>query len=86
MRDRDAEQVLPYDANDSPFPEVRAVVQPTNDLSLPVNTVRMWTIGLLFTIVCWNRIVHLAGLPYPRIDMYGITNSSSFPLGRLAAD
>lgn len=51
LRDRDAEKILPYDADDSPFPEVRAVVQPVDDLSLPVNTVRMWTIGLLFTIV-----------------------------------
>ncbi|KAL2217290.1 OPT oligopeptide transporter protein-domain-containing protein [Thermoascus aurantiacus ATCC 26904] len=49
--DRDAHQILPYEADDSPFPEVRAVVSPVDDPSLPVNTVRMWCIGLLFTIV-----------------------------------
>ena len=51
LPDRDAEKILPYEADDSPFPEVRAVIQPVNDLTLPVNTVRMWTIGILFTIV-----------------------------------
>jgi hypothetical protein len=51
LRDRDADEILPYDADNSPFPEVRAVIQPVDDLSLPVNTVRMWTIGLIFTIV-----------------------------------
>lgn len=49
--DRDAHQILPYEADDSPFPEVRAVVSPVDDPSLPVNTVRMWCIGLLFTVV-----------------------------------
>lgn len=51
LRDQDAEEILPYEADDSPFPEVRAVVRPVDDLSLPVNTVRMWLIGLVFTIV-----------------------------------
>ena len=51
LPDRDAEKILPHEADDSPFPEVRAVIQPVNDLTLPVNTVRMWTIGILFTIV-----------------------------------
>lgn len=51
LRDQDAEEILPYDADDSPFPEVRAVIRPVDDLSLPMNTARMWTIGLVFTIV-----------------------------------
>lgn len=51
LRDRDAQEILPYEADDSPFPEVRAVVRPVDDVSLPVNTVRMWTIGMTFTIV-----------------------------------
>ena len=51
LRDHDAEKILPYEANDSPYPEVRAVVRPVDDVSLPVNTVRMWTIGIIFTIV-----------------------------------
>ncbi|KAJ6136602.1 hypothetical protein N7512_001762, partial [Penicillium capsulatum] len=51
LRDRDAEEVLPYEADDSPYPEVRAVIQPVDDLSMPVNTLRVWVIGLVFTIV-----------------------------------
>ena len=51
LSDGDAQRILPYDADDSPFPEVRAVVSPIDDASLPVNTVRMWTIGIVFTIV-----------------------------------
>ncbi|KAL3455888.1 OPT oligopeptide transporter protein-domain-containing protein [Aspergillus heterothallicus] len=51
LNDGDAEKILPYEADDSPFPEVRAVVRPIDDKGLPVNTVRMWTIGIIFTII-----------------------------------
>ncbi|KAL4882582.1 OPT oligopeptide transporter protein-domain-containing protein [Aspergillus karnatakaensis] len=51
LDDGDAEKILPYDADDSPFPEVRAVVRPVDDVELPINTVRMWTIGIIFTII-----------------------------------
>ncbi|KAL2870690.1 small oligopeptide transporter, OPT family [Aspergillus lucknowensis] len=51
LDDSDAERILPNEADDSPFPEVRAVVQPVDDATLPVNTARMWTIGILFTII-----------------------------------
>ncbi|KAK5664118.1 hypothetical protein OQA88_333 [Cercophora sp. LCS_1] len=36
----------PEEVEDSPYPEVRAAVRPTDDPSLPCNTVRAWTIGL----------------------------------------
>lgn len=51
LRDGDAQKILPYEADDSPFPEVRAVVPPVDDVALPVNTLRMWTIGIIFTMV-----------------------------------
>ncbi|RAH43933.1 small oligopeptide transporter, OPT family [Aspergillus brunneoviolaceus CBS 621.78] len=51
LSDYHAEEILPYEAGDSPFPEVRAVVRPVDDQNLPVNTVRMWVIGVVFTIV-----------------------------------
>jgi hypothetical protein len=51
LDDAEAEKILPYEAGDSPFPEVRAVVRPVDDTEMVVNTVRMWTIGILFTIV-----------------------------------
>lgn len=49
--DDEARKVLDYDADDSPYPEVRAVVPAKDDPTTPTNTVRMWVIGLLFTIV-----------------------------------
>ena len=37
--------------NDSPYPEVRAVVPPTDEPSLPVNTFRVFILGTIFTIL-----------------------------------
>ncbi|KAJ3558412.1 hypothetical protein NM688_g940 [Phlebia brevispora] len=37
--------------DDSPYPEVRAAVSNMDDPSLPVNTFRMWFLGLLITAV-----------------------------------
>lgn len=37
--------------DDSPYAEVRAVVDNTDDTSLPVNTIRVWFLGILFTII-----------------------------------
>ncbi|EAW06700.1 small oligopeptide transporter, OPT family [Aspergillus clavatus NRRL 1] len=51
LSDGDAQKILPYEADDSPYPEVRAVVQPVDDVSLSLNTMRMWVIGVIFTIV-----------------------------------
>ena len=36
---------------DSPYEEVRVSVSNTDDPEMPVNTFRMWTIGLLLTIL-----------------------------------
>ncbi|KAG6888761.1 hypothetical protein C0992_007552 [Termitomyces sp. T32_za158] len=36
--------------DDSPYPEVRAAVASKDDPSIPVNTFRMWFLGLFFTI------------------------------------
>ncbi|KAJ9285646.1 hypothetical protein DTO027B5_6445 [Paecilomyces variotii] len=49
--DGEAKEILPFEADDSPFPEVRAVVPAADDPTLPVNTVRMWFIGIIFTII-----------------------------------
>ena len=37
--------------DDSPYPEVRSAVANTDDPSMPVSTIRAWTIGLIFAIV-----------------------------------
>lgn len=39
------------DSDNSPYLEVRANVPNTDDPSLPVNTVRMWFLGIVFTLV-----------------------------------
>lgn len=36
-----------YDADTSPFPQVRAVVPETDDTSMPVNTFRAWFLGIV---------------------------------------
>ena len=45
------DQEFTIDSDNSPFPEVRANVPNTDDVDLPVNTVRMWLLGVVFTMV-----------------------------------
>lgn len=40
------------DSDNSPYLEVRANVPNTDDPTLPVNTLRMWFLGVVFTLVC----------------------------------
>lgn len=40
-----------FELRDSPYAEVRAAVANTDDPNMPVNTFRMWFLGLLFTIL-----------------------------------
>ncbi|KAJ5305625.1 uncharacterized protein N7443_005285 [Penicillium atrosanguineum] len=81
LRDREAEKILPYDADDSPFPEVRAVIQPVDDLSLPVSTARMWTIGLIFTIV-GSGLNQFFSLRQPSVTISAlVAQLLAFPLG-----
>lgn len=39
------------DSDNSPYAEVRANVPNIDDVELPVNTVRMWFLGIVFTMV-----------------------------------
>lgn len=41
----------------SPYPEVRAVVPETDDPDMPVNTLRMWVLGTIWTLVRWNNFL-----------------------------
>lgn len=36
-----------YEADTSPFPQVRAVVPETDDTAIPVNTFRAWFLGIV---------------------------------------
>lgn len=43
---------------DSPYPEVRSAVPPTDDVDMPANTIRAWVIGMLFVTIgsCLNML------------------------------
>lgn len=36
---------------DSPYPEVRAAVANTDDVDMPVSTVRAWILGLVMAVI-----------------------------------
>ncbi|KAH9975603.1 OPT oligopeptide transporter [Russula compacta] len=68
--------------NDSPYPEVRAAVANTDDPTIPVNTFRVWFLGLLFAIVipAFNSII-LLRYPYILISVLFI-QLMTLPLGK----
>lgn len=69
--------------DDSPYPEVRASVPNVDDLSLPQNTVRMWTIGLLMTTLgCAINVIFSFHSPVFVISTF-VSAIIAWPLGRL---
>ncbi|PHH70156.1 hypothetical protein CDD82_7303 [Ophiocordyceps australis] len=66
----------------SPYAEVRAVVDNHDDASLPVSTVRAWTIGIFFSIVL-ALVNQLFSIRQPSIRFdTNIAQLLAFPLGR----
>ncbi|OQE03698.1 hypothetical protein PENSOL_c001G03443 [Penicillium solitum] len=57
--------------NNSPYAEVRAVVDNTDDPSTPVNTFRAWFLGIIFTIL-GTGIDQFFSLRYPGIYLYTV--------------
>lgn len=71
--------------HDSPYPEVRAVVDPTDDPSLPVNTFRVWVLGTIFAIL-GTGIDQFFSLRYPGITIYSyLIQFLAYPCGLLMA-
>ncbi|KAK1544729.1 OPT family small oligopeptide transporter [Colletotrichum paranaense] len=70
---------------DSPYPEVRASVQPFDDTELPINTIRAWSIGaIMCTIIAACNI--LLGLRRsPIIITSTVVQLISYPLGCFCA-
>ena len=67
--------------DDSPYPEVRALVPSTDDYELPQNTIRMWTIGMILTMVgCGMNTFFLLHAPSFSITMY-VTLILAWPIG-----
>lgn len=71
--------------NDSPYPEVRAVVDNTDDPSTPVNTFRAWFLGLFFTII-GTALRQFFSLKYPGISLVSwIAQLIAYPCGTFMA-
>ncbi|TLD11813.1 hypothetical protein PspLS_11664 [Pyricularia sp. CBS 133598] len=69
--------------NNSPYAEVRAVVDNHDDPSLPVSTVRAWVIGLIFSVLL-AFINQLFSIRQPSITVSSnVAQILSYPLGKL---
>lgn len=67
--------------NDSPYPEVRAVVDPFDDPATPVNTFRVWLLGTIFCIL-GTGIDQFFSLRYPGIYIYSyLAQFLAYPCG-----
>lgn len=68
--------------DDSPYPEVRASVPPTDDPSTPQNTLRMWVLGFILTTVgCGMNTLFAFHSPSFAITTY-VTSIIAYPLGK----
>jgi OPT family oligopeptide transporter len=75
------EDVYTIDSDNSPFPEVRANVPNTDDPSIPVNTLRMWLVGIIFTIV-GTGINQFFSMRYPSVTISSlVAQLIAFPVG-----
>ncbi|KAH9075656.1 OPT oligopeptide transporter [Lactarius deliciosus] len=67
--------------DESPYPEVRAAVSNTDDMEMPVDTIRAWMIGLFWAIIIpgLNQFLYFR---YPSITIGSlVAQLLSFPLG-----
>lgn len=60
-----------YDGDESPFPEVRAVVPAVDGQAIPVNTLRMWVLGFVFTML-GAGINQFFSLRYPSVHIVSL--------------
>ncbi|KAJ7036069.1 OPT oligopeptide transporter [Mycena alexandri] len=71
--------------DDSPYPEVRSAVANTDDPTIPVATVRAWTLGILWAIII-PGLNQFFFFRYPAVTVTSIVAQLlTFPLGRLWA-
>ncbi|KAF8898456.1 OPT oligopeptide transporter [Infundibulicybe gibba] len=68
--------------DESPYPEVRAAVSSIDDPLMPVNTFRMWILGIFFSIFV-PGINQMLSLRYPSVFITGIVvQLISLPMGK----
>lgn len=71
--------------NNSPYTEVRAVVDNHDDPSLPVSTIRAWGIGVLFAI-CISSINSFFDIRLPAVGISGtVVQLLAYPFGTFLA-
>jgi len=69
------------DADTSPYPEVRAVVPETDDPDIPVNTLRMWILGVIWTLI-GAGVNQFFSLRYPAVHIVSIVAELlAYPMG-----
>ncbi|KAJ5587102.1 small oligopeptide transporter OPT family [Penicillium hispanicum] len=69
------------DSDNSPYLEVRANVPNTDDPSLPVNTLRMWFLGVIFTLV-GTGVNQFFSMRYPSVTITSlVAQLVSYPAG-----
>ncbi|KXH26079.1 OPT family small oligopeptide transporter [Colletotrichum nymphaeae SA-01] len=70
-----------YDADTSPFPQVRAVVPETDDTAIPVNTFRAWFLGIVFVFL-GAGVNQFFSLRYPGVHIVSlVAELIAFPIG-----
>jgi OPT family small oligopeptide transporter len=68
--------------DDSPYPEVRSAVANTDDPTIPVGTLRAWTLGLFWAIII-PGLNQFFFFRYPAVNVSSIVAQLlTFPLGR----
>ncbi|KAI5123225.1 hypothetical protein M0805_001314 [Coniferiporia weirii] len=68
--------------DESPYAEVRAAVANTDDPTMPVNTFRMWFIGILFTILI-SALNQFFSMRYPSVYISGlVAQLLALPVGK----
>ena len=79
------DEILDPEADNAPLPEVRAVVETTDDVTLPVNTLRAWFLGVIFTIV-GSGVNQFFSMRYPGVTISAlVAELIAFPCGQLLA-
>ena len=76
-----ANEVRDVESDDSPYPEVRAVVSSLDDQDMPVNTLRAWTMGIIFTML-GSGVNQFFSMRYPSVTITSlVAQLVSFPIG-----
>ncbi|KAF1344780.1 OPT oligopeptide transporter protein-domain-containing protein [Delphinella strobiligena] len=82
LGDGNAEDI---EADTSPYPEVRAVVPETDVPAIPVNTLRMWILGIIWTMI-GSGVNQFFSLRYPAVHIVSlVAELLTYPMGVVLA-